>query len=1253
MNNTFLLDNEFLEKLNHEQQRELWVKILALTIDEEPVEEITGRITGGSISVDGSSKMRRSCSLTMLSTRMEVNEYIWGLNTKVKISVGMKNKISSKYDDIVWFPQGTYVLNSFSISVNNQNSTISLQGKDKMCLLNGDVGGNLTALSYAFDTVEEENGYNSYYKRKLTLRYIIREAVHTFANEPYHNIIINDLDDWGLELLTYRGEEPMYFIYNPIADDISNMTINPDQIYWFKMPSGARIEQSIKQLALRDDFEFKVLNDFVSQSGKSGTSVYTSETGTEEVKIIKIEYGMTCGYRITDLTYPKDLTLNVGEGVTSMLDKLVAMLGNFEYFYNLDGQFVFQKKPTFVNTSWNNLTNNGDEQWADSAAYTSSHIYSLYDSKLVSSFSNAPALNNVKNDFSIWGVRKGITGIEMPIHMRYAIDKKPEYYKSIDGKVYVTSRDVFGKLKEEAKINTLKEVNDRIQSFTLKENYSDGLTVPVKNTDGSWSAGWWNIKDWHDYYYALTLSEPNQTMKWYSKNNADGCVHAKSLNIEYDRNVNDDAYVWLLIKKGSNGKFNPQHGSGNPNSGAGRNCTLYESYIDSKGVVQTKKILDSNGNVIQKWFYQPYSGCDDKHTYLVFLKDDIEKQGNEVYFYNPEFPNYTSFDDLVQDQIEKEYQDYLEQGMLNLVDWREIIYQMAKDHNKYGNMDNANPKTQLVKVKNLKTKKYEIITRQQLNEYSDEDYDKEHVKDISLITAIRELNPDFYPTGYTGYEQYYIDIIGFWRQLYNPEYVCSYEIEPLTRLEYEAIQEDNLLFYDAPVYEQCSEHTIYYEDIDYYMLENDEYVQVMITKTEFNSNKERFYYIKNMEEKPVPIDRKPLEIGKTYYKTTNHSASVTVTSANIGTINPKEYSIRHEKIERVPLFKLDPFYPAYLFNQYNVNTGVYQPVTTGITEGDYSSRPWVYYRNKSGKQTCCTSINIPAPNGRAEDCWFENNAKPPVKIETYTKANCAYPLAWDYDDTVDLDKDTTNDLLKAICINATRGDVTLANQQTLMPWTYCYKVYTYEPLEKPAIPYDPHGTYYLKSDILEFNPKGSENEFWKYDLITNPESLIFWLDFLDTEGELDNYSVPRIGDRPKAVNDKDVKAIYFRETPGIIFLQPDEWANYTKPDGDLDKPTGYAYAQMPFYLQHLFAISSQGKSAKDVLDNYLYQYSYCTESITVQALPIYHLEPNTRILIRDDNSRINGEYIINKISIPLDSKGSMSINAVKAVDRLY
>ena len=1254
MNKTFLLDDIFLEDLNNQPQRELWVKILALTIDEEPVEEITGRITGGSISVDGSSKMRRSCSLSMISDRLNVNEYLWGLNTKVKISIGITNKVNPlKYGDIVWFPQGTYVLNSFNISINNQSSTISLQGKDKMSLLNGDLGGNLTALTYAFDTVQEENGYDSYYTKKLPLHYIIREAVHTFANEPYHNIIINDLDDWGLELLTYRGEEPMYFIYDPSADDIINMTINPKQIYYFEMPgSKERVERTIEALEIQDGFEFKVLNDFVSQGGDGGTIVYTEKEKDKgkAVQLIKIEYGMTCGYRITDLVYPKDLTLNVGEGLTAMLDKLVSMLGNFEYFYNLEGQFVFQKKQTYVHTSWNNLTDNDEEQWADHTAYTASHVYSLYNSKLVSSFSNAPALNNVKNDFSIWGVRKGVTGIEMPIHMRYAIDKKPEYYQNIAGQIYVTSKDVFNKLKEDAKIKVLNTVMDRIQKFQLNYPSAYGLPAPQKQPDGSWTPGWWDIRDWHDYYYALTLSEPRYTMKWYSKNSIEGCVPANSLSVNYTYNLGANNYVWLLIFNPNTGKYNPQHGSGNPNSSSSLR-TLYESYFDNAGTLVTKQVKDENGNLIKEYFIPPFSGCSDNHTYLEFLVNDIGKQKNLVYFYNPEFPEYSSFDELVQDQIDKEYQEYLDKGMLNLVDWREIIYQMAKDHNKYGNMDNANPKSQLVKVNELASGKEVIVTQYDVDTNEDK-YNQDSARSISLVTAVRELNSVFYPTGYTGYEQYYIDILGFWRNIYNPEYECSYEIEPMTRLEYEGLQEENKVFYDAPVYKQCTEDSIYYDDIDYYTCENEVYTKVMLTKSQFNGNKTAYYYINDVKKEPVPIDIKNFEFNKTYYKTDNHSDFITINKDNINTVKPQDYSIRHEKIQEMLLFKFDAFHPAYLFNTYDPVANIYRPLTQGITKGDYLARPWVYYRNKSGKQTCCTSINIPAPAGRGESCWFANSKK--IEIKTYTPMeNCPYALAWSHGESVELNKDITNEVLKDICINATRSDDSLAFQKANMPWYYCYKTYTYEPLIKPAIPYDPHGTYYLKSDILEFNKKDSENEYWKYDFITNPESLIFWFDFLDTDGELSNYSIPRIGDRPKAVNDKDVKAIYFRETPGIIFLQPDEWELYTDGKNVLDKPTGYSYAQLPFYLQHLFAISSQGKSAKDVLDEYLYQYSYCTENVTISALPIYHLEPNTRILIRDDKSHINGEYIINKMTIPLDPKGSMSINAVKAIDRLY
>jgi hypothetical protein len=43
----------------------------------------------------------------------------------------------------------------------------------------------------------------------------------------------------------------------------------------------------------------------------------------------------------------------------------------------------------------------------------------------------------------------------------------------------------------------------------------------------------------------------------------------------------------------------------------------------------------------------------------------------------------------------------------------------------------------------------------------------------------------------------------------------------------------------------------------------------------------------------------------------------------------------------------------------------------------------------------------------------------------------------------------------------------------------------------------------------------------------------------------------------------------------------------------------------------MFSISAQGKDAHAVIDNMVYNYSYCVESVTVNAIPIYTLEPNT------------------------------------------
>jgi len=58
------------------------------------------------------------------------------------------------------------------------------------------------------------------------------------------------------------------------------------------------------------------------------------------------------------------------------------------------------------------------------------------------------------------------------------------------------------------------------------------------------------------------------------------------------------------------------------------------------------------------------------------------------------------------------------------------------------------------------------------------------------------------------------------------------------------------------------------------------------------------------------------------------------------------------------------------------------------------------------------------------------------------------------------------------------------------------------------------------------------------------------------------------------------------------------------------------------------------------------------ETISITTLPIYYLEPNTRITVEDDPAGIYGDYIIQSISLPLDISSTMNINAYKAQEKI-
>jgi hypothetical protein len=65
-------------------------------------------------------------------------------------------------------------------------------------------------------------------------------------------------------------------------------------------------------------------------------------------------------------------------------------------------------------------------------AIASSTAYTFSEGELISAFNNNPNLTNVRNDYSIWGERNGISGAKILVHMRYAIDTKPIRYTTIE-----------------------------------------------------------------------------------------------------------------------------------------------------------------------------------------------------------------------------------------------------------------------------------------------------------------------------------------------------------------------------------------------------------------------------------------------------------------------------------------------------------------------------------------------------------------------------------------------------------------------------------------------------------------------------------------------------------------------------------------------------------------------------------------------------------------------------------------------------
>ena len=468
----------FLQEIDNFVNQKQYVKITLLNWNEEPIKEIQGELSGGSISKDGSSSVRRTCSLTAIVDRGEYNiedsKMDFAINKKIYIECGIKN-YSKHYKDypILWFPQGVFFISNFSITSNvSSNISISLTLKDKMCGLNGEVGGTFPA-AVILDEMDTQSPTGQFVHQKILIYDIIQEIVHHYGGEPLNNILIEDVPNRIKRVMRWTGENPLYL-----------KAISADGYTWYE--------------GLLD-----------KPSDMTGVKQYNTN---EDV-----------GYTYADFVYDTELTANLGESVVTVLDKIKQYLGNYEYFYDEFGMFHFREIKNYLNTTQSKiLLDDMDAKDYLAETTTGKTVYSFSDKTNIISITQNPQYANIKNDYVIQGLRKR-TNSNASVLVRYhlAIDRKPTIgntyknlllYEEADTNLikaaYPLSLGKDEELPQPGNFNIIYRVEEDGESkfyYWEDEVYKE---VKVKKYYSSASEGY-TTKDWRTELYLQGLLAKN------------------------------------------------------------------------------------------------------------------------------------------------------------------------------------------------------------------------------------------------------------------------------------------------------------------------------------------------------------------------------------------------------------------------------------------------------------------------------------------------------------------------------------------------------------------------------------------------------------------------------------------------------------------------------------------------------------------------------------------------------------------------
>ena len=93
------------------------------------------------------------------------------------------------------------------------------------------------------------------------------------------------------------------------------------------------------------------------------------------------------------------------------------------------------------------------------------------------------------------------------------------------------------------------------------------------------------------------------------------------------------------------------------------------------------------------------------------------------------------------------------------------------------------------------------------------------------------------------------------------------------------------------------------------------------------------------------------------------------------------------------------------------------------------------------------------------------------------------------------------------------------------------------------------------------------------------------------------------------------------------------------------------YIQVESELYNNFVTGGYANGAYDQIKYELFLHTRYQNSVSLTAIPVFYLEPNSRVTISDKTTNTFGDYIVQNISITFGPGANMSVSCTEAMER--